>query len=71
MREVEIDLYHRIQDYLSSGGLVNPELMDHDKVRDLLVDCRNNLIVSLRAQRYEFIQEDHIADIELNKERET
>lgn len=30
----------RINDYLASGGLFNPELMEHEKVRDLLMDCR-------------------------------
>lgn len=33
-------LVARITDYLSTGGLVNPELMEHEKVRDLLMDCR-------------------------------
>lgn len=32
----------RITDYLSCGGLFNPEAMEHDKVRDLLIDCRDN-----------------------------
>jgi hypothetical protein len=30
----------RITQYLSIGGLFNPEHMDHDKVRDLLIDTR-------------------------------
>lgn len=30
----------RITEYLAAGGLFNPEMMEHDKVRDLLVDCR-------------------------------
>ena len=33
----------RITHYLASGGLFNPELMEHEKVRDLLIDCRNNM----------------------------
>jgi hypothetical protein len=33
-------LLDRIQNYLGNGGLFNPELMDHDKVRDLMLDCR-------------------------------
>lgn len=32
------ELKARIQNYLSNGGLVNPELMEHEKVRDLLMD---------------------------------
>ena len=34
------DLSQRITDYLSGGGLFNPELANHDAVRDLLIDCR-------------------------------
>ena len=30
----------RITEYLSVGGLVNPEQMEHEKVRELLLDCR-------------------------------
>jgi hypothetical protein len=30
----------RITEYLGSGGLFNPEAMEHEKVRDLLIDCR-------------------------------
>lgn len=33
----------RITEYLSLGGLFNPELMDHQKVRQLLIDCRADL----------------------------
>jgi hypothetical protein len=33
-------LLDRIQGYLGNGGLFNPELMEHDKVRDLMLDCR-------------------------------
>lgn len=38
------ELVERISDYLLSGGLFNPELMDHRQVRDLLIDCRDSLI---------------------------
>ena len=31
----------RITEYLVSGGLFNPELMDHDKVSRLLIDARD------------------------------
>lgn len=37
------EVIERITEYLSMGGLLNPESMDHDKVRDLLVDCRIRL----------------------------
>jgi hypothetical protein len=33
-------LLDRIQNYLECGGLFNPELMEHDKVRDLIMDCK-------------------------------
>jgi hypothetical protein len=36
-------LTDKITEYLSAGGLFNPELMDHDAVRDLLMKCRNEL----------------------------
>jgi len=36
-------LVDRITEYLSSGGLFNPELMDHTAVRDLLIECREEL----------------------------
>ena len=38
----------RINQYLQLGGLFNPEMMEHDKVRDLLMDCRTE-ITRLRA----------------------
>jgi hypothetical protein len=37
------DILDRIQNYLGSGGLFNPELMEHDKVRDLIRDCREEI----------------------------
>jgi hypothetical protein len=33
----------RISNYLQSGGLFNPELMEHDKVRDLIIDCQKEI----------------------------
>lgn len=35
------ELLERINEYLSVGGLFNPEEMEHDKVRDLIMDCRS------------------------------
>lgn len=37
------DILQRIEQYLISGGLFNPELMNHDAVRQLLVECRDKL----------------------------
>jgi hypothetical protein len=33
-------LSERITAYLSGGGLFNPELANHEAVRDLLIECR-------------------------------
>ena len=38
------ELLARIQNYLELGGLFNPEMMEHDKVRTLIMDCREYLI---------------------------
>lgn len=34
------EIPQRITDYLSGGGLFNPEMAIHDAVRDLLIECR-------------------------------
>jgi bacterioferritin-associated ferredoxin len=44
------DILMRIREYISHGGLFNPDLMDHDKVRDLVVDCRGAIQAAV-AQR--------------------
>jgi hypothetical protein len=36
-------LVKRITAYLTGGGLFNPELANHDAVRNLLMDCRDAL----------------------------
>lgn len=43
MSDEQRTLSERITEYLGNGGLFNPELMDHDKVRDLLIECRDAL----------------------------
>jgi hypothetical protein len=43
MNERNKELVNRITEYLSLGGFFNPELMDHEKVRDLLIECRKAL----------------------------
>ena len=40
----------RINDYLSCGGLFNPEMMEHEKVRALLLDCREEIMDLQRAR---------------------
>lgn len=37
------ELAARITNYLANGGFWNPEMMEHDKVRELLMDCRDHL----------------------------
>jgi hypothetical protein len=46
----------RITDYLFSGGLFNPELANHDAVRDLLIDARDAL--AAERERADRNQED-------------
>ncbi len=46
-REHAID---SIKDYLTAGGLINPEYMDHDAVRDLILECRDALEASEAAR---------------------
>jgi len=43
MNEQIKELSDRITDYLSMGGLFNPELANHLAVRDLLIECRELL----------------------------
>lgn len=33
----------KITEYLLTGGLFNPEMAIHDEVRNLLIDCRDEL----------------------------
>lgn len=46
------DVLDRIKGYLVSGGMFNPELANHDNVRELIVDTRDEII---RLRRYEKI----------------
>lgn len=41
----------RITEYLATGGLFNPELMDHQAVRDLLIDARDVIEILERERR--------------------
>jgi hypothetical protein len=49
MTEKAAALVARIADYLGNGGFWNPELMDHEAVRDLLMACRDDLLSSPSA----------------------
>ena len=37
------DIAELLTEYCLHGGLYNPELMQHDKVRELLIDCRDEI----------------------------
>lgn len=51
------ELVARITDYLSGGGLFNPEYAIHQAVSDLLIECREQLLtVEPDAKRYENIR---------------
>jgi hypothetical protein len=44
------DLIKRIADYVTGGGLWNPELANHMAVRDLLLECRDALRARAASQ---------------------
>jgi len=37
------DIVKRINEYLTNGGLFNPEYMNHEAMRDLLIECRDRI----------------------------
>ena len=43
MDPVKYGLLSRVKNYLEVGGFFNPEMMEHDKVRDLIIDLRDYL----------------------------
>lgn len=44
VRKIKMNpILDRIQNYLEVGGLFNPEMMEHEKVRELIMDCRSEL----------------------------
>lgn len=46
---VDVPILDRITDYLGNGGLFNPEMMEHDKVRNLTMACRDEIAVLRQA----------------------
>lgn len=56
MSEAPRTVEMRITDYLFSGGLFNPELANHDAVRDLLIDASDAL--TAERERADRNQED-------------
>ena len=59
--EREMEVEERITAYLVGGGLFNPELANHDAVRDLLRDTQTRL-AALRAERDALAK--RVADLE-------
>jgi len=50
--------------YFQNGGLFNPELMDHAKVRDMLVNCRSLAIEAMTIRALlAFFDEDRLEEI--------
>lgn len=41
------ELLVRVQNYFNNGGFFNPELMDHAKVRNLLLDVKTHLSIAV------------------------
>lgn len=44
------EIQGRIQEYLQVGGLFNPEMMEHDKVRKLLMDILDYVEDELQSE---------------------
>ena len=49
-------LVDKITEYLSSGGLFNPEAMEHVKVRDLLIECRDAMQAQHQQQQMQKLE---------------
>lgn len=49
LRKAARELGARITEHMTTGGLFNPELAEHAKVRDLLLDCRRFVDDALAA----------------------
>jgi hypothetical protein len=66
-------LIARITGYLSTGGLFNPELAQHDAVRDLLIDCRDRIAALDRdnAMQHEGLRQgvDRIAALTAERDK--
>ena len=58
-----MDNLEQIKSYLGNGGLFNPEMMEHDKVRDLIISCRDE-IERLRELRVAVLAYERITDTE-------
>ena len=47
--EQKTEAIQKINEYLSAGGLFNPELMDPEAVRNMLIEVRDMLVGSKRS----------------------
>ena len=55
-----------IQSYLSNGGLFNPEEMNHDKVRELIMLCRDVLDLVAAYEREKQAEQEPVAWMYVN-----
>lgn len=57
-------LEDKIKKYLGNGGLFNPELMEHEKVRDLILECQSEIQkLKLRVKNLKF-NNDYVEEVE-------
>lgn len=50
------NIVDRINEYLGNGGFFNPESMNHDEVRNLLMDCRS--MIKMQQSQIESFNEE-------------
>ena len=53
------ELIKRIDEYIYTGGLFNPEMAEHDKVRMLLIDIRDYITTSLANSQVVFVSAEN------------
>lgn len=72
-----MNILNKINEYLGLGGLFNPELMEHEKVRDMIIECQdeiNNLQEELKRTKESLFNYKRANDeirLELDNERNT
>lgn len=41
----KMNIFDKLTEYCLHGGLYNPELMEHEKVRNLLIEAREEILL--------------------------
>jgi hypothetical protein len=62
----------RVSHYLSTGGLWNPEMADHDEVRNMLIDARDVIEMLIREREhtgYEILRLQLTNEMEMQSEQ--